>query len=87
MNETIGRLLTLGNVAKVFEWASRVVKLYNFAAGNQTAFRERQFTQPSTQWEFQCPRSGARKRLQTDGGSCSIGEVRIIRRTNVERFR
>ena len=40
MNETIGRLLTVGNVAQVFEWGSRVMKLYNFAAGNQTAFRK-----------------------------------------------
>jgi hypothetical protein len=30
MNETIGRLLAVGNVAEVFEWGSCVVKLYKF---------------------------------------------------------
>jgi hypothetical protein len=28
MNETPGRLLATGKVAKVFEWGSRIVKLY-----------------------------------------------------------
>ncbi len=28
MSETIDRLLAAGNVAEVFEWGSRVVKLY-----------------------------------------------------------
>jgi len=40
MNETIGRLLAVGNVAEVFEWGSRVVKLYKSTAAKPTAFRE-----------------------------------------------
>jgi len=40
MSETIGRLLAAGNVAEVFEWGSRVVKLYRSSARKSTAFRE-----------------------------------------------
>jgi aminoglycoside phosphotransferase (APT) family kinase protein len=40
MNETIGPLLATGNVAEVFEWGSRVVKLYRSPARKPTAFRE-----------------------------------------------
>src|SRR5438105_13000959 len=40
MRETIGRLLAAGNVAEVFEWGSRVVKIYRSAAAKQAAFRE-----------------------------------------------
>jgi aminoglycoside phosphotransferase (APT) family kinase protein len=40
MSETIGRLLAAGNVAEVFEWGSRVVKLYRSPARKATAFRE-----------------------------------------------
>ena len=40
MSESIGRLLAAGNVAEVFEWGSRVVKLYRTAAAKPTVFRE-----------------------------------------------
>ena len=40
MSERIGRLLAAGNVAEVFEWSSRVVKLYRSAAAKPTVFRE-----------------------------------------------
>ena len=40
MSETTGRLLAAGNVAEVFEWGSRVVKLYRSPARKPTAFRE-----------------------------------------------
>jgi tRNA A-37 threonylcarbamoyl transferase component Bud32 len=40
MGETIGGLLARGNVAEVFEWGSRVVKLYRSPARKPTAFRE-----------------------------------------------
>jgi hypothetical protein len=40
MSETIGRLLAAGNVAEVFEWGSRVVKLYRSSARIPTVFRE-----------------------------------------------
>ena len=40
MTETIGRLLAAGNVAEVFEWGSRVVKLYRSSARKPTVFRE-----------------------------------------------
>jgi hypothetical protein len=40
MSETIGRLLATGNVAEVFEWGSRVVKLYRSSARKHAAFCE-----------------------------------------------
>ena len=40
MNETTGRLLAVGNVAEVFEWGARVVKLYKSTAAKPAAFRE-----------------------------------------------
>jgi hypothetical protein len=40
MSKTIGRLLAAGNVAEVFEWGSRVVKLYRSSARKATVFRE-----------------------------------------------
>jgi hypothetical protein len=40
MSDTIGPLLATGNVAEVFEWGSRVVKLYRSPARKPTAFRE-----------------------------------------------
>jgi Ser/Thr protein kinase RdoA (MazF antagonist) len=40
MSESIGRLLAAGNVAEVFEWGSRVIKLYRSAAAKPTVFRE-----------------------------------------------
>jgi aminoglycoside phosphotransferase (APT) family kinase protein len=40
MGETVGRLLAAGNVAEVFEWGSRVIKLYRSAAAKPTVFRE-----------------------------------------------
>jgi hypothetical protein len=40
MNETVGALIAPGNVAEVFEWGSRVVKLYRPARAKQAAFRE-----------------------------------------------
>jgi tRNA A-37 threonylcarbamoyl transferase component Bud32 len=40
MRETIGPLLAAGNVAEVFEWDTRVVKLYRSPARKPTAFRE-----------------------------------------------
>jgi len=41
MSESIGRLLAAGNMAEVFEWGSRVVKLYlSVRSGKPTVFRE-----------------------------------------------
>ena len=40
MEKTIGRLLAVGHVAEVFEWGSRVLKLYKSTAAKPTAFRE-----------------------------------------------
>lgn len=38
--ETPGRLIAAGNVAEVFEWGPRVVKLYRSPGAKQVAFRE-----------------------------------------------
>jgi hypothetical protein len=40
MDETIGPLLAVGNVAEIFEWSSRVVKLYKSTGAKPAAFRE-----------------------------------------------
>ena len=40
MGETVGRLFAAGNVAEVFEWGSRVIKLYRSPAAKPTVFRE-----------------------------------------------
>src|SRR5262245_23131232 len=40
MVEAIGRLIAAGNVAEVFEWGFRILKLYRSAAAKQAAFRE-----------------------------------------------
>jgi len=38
--KTVGRLLAAGNVAEIFVWGSRVIKLYRSAAAKPTVFRE-----------------------------------------------
>src|SRR5215472_17519718 len=40
MSETIGRLLAAGQRAEVFEWGSRVVKLYRSTSAKEVTFRE-----------------------------------------------
>src|SRR5262250_515765 len=40
MSEPLGRLLAVGNVAEVFEYGPRVVKLYKAEAAKPVAFRE-----------------------------------------------
>jgi hypothetical protein len=40
MSDTVGRFLAAGNVAEVFEWDLRVVKLYRSPAAKPAAFRE-----------------------------------------------
>ena len=61
MNERIGRLLAVGNVAEVFEWGAR--------AASRELFAKRLFTRPPKQWDFRCPRFGAGKRLEVGGGA------------------
>jgi len=39
MTETVGRLLAIGNVAEIFEWGSRVLKLYKSTKAKPAAFR------------------------------------------------
>ena len=40
MEKTVGPLLAAGNVAEVFEWGIRVVKLYRLAAAKPVVLRE-----------------------------------------------
>ena len=40
MEEALGRLLATGNTAEIFEWGSRVIKLYKSPAAKPAAFRE-----------------------------------------------
>jgi len=40
MNESVGPLLAVGNVAEIFESGSRIVKLYKSTAAKPAAFRE-----------------------------------------------
>jgi hypothetical protein len=39
MTETLGRLLGAGNTAEVFEWGSRIMKLYKSPAAKRAVFR------------------------------------------------
>jgi hypothetical protein len=73
MNETIGRLLAVGNVAEVFEWGSRVVKLYKLSTAKPAAFREAATHAAAEAMGLPVPGSGACKRLEVGGGSCSTG--------------
>jgi hypothetical protein len=40
MEETLGRSLATGNTAEIFEWGSRVIKLYKSPSAKRAAFRE-----------------------------------------------
>ena len=40
MEEALGRSLATGNTAEIFEWGSRVMKLYKSPAAKPAAFRE-----------------------------------------------
>jgi hypothetical protein len=40
MEERLGRLLATGNTAEIFEWGSRVMKLYKSPAAKRAAFHE-----------------------------------------------
>ena len=40
MNETTGRLLAVGNVAEVFEWGARALKLYKSTTAKPAVFHE-----------------------------------------------
>ena len=40
MNKTIGRLLAIGNVAEVFEWGARALKLYKSTTAKPAVFQE-----------------------------------------------
>jgi hypothetical protein len=52
MNETIDRLLAIGNVAEVLEWGAHVVP----PRPSRQHSAKRQFIRPSKQSDFQCPR-------------------------------
>jgi hypothetical protein len=73
MDETIGRLLAVGNVAEVFEWWSRVLKLYKSAAAKPAAFREAAIHAAAEALGLPVQGSGACKKSKVDGGSCSTG--------------
>jgi hypothetical protein len=40
MEEKLGRLLAIGNTAEIFEWGSRIIKLYKSSATKGAAFHE-----------------------------------------------
>jgi hypothetical protein len=61
MNETIGRWLGAGDVAEIFEWGSRVVKLYKSTAATPAAFREAAIQAAVEASGLPVPPSGARK--------------------------
>lgn len=40
MEDTLGRCLATGNTAEIFEWGSKVLKLYKSPTAKQAAFQE-----------------------------------------------
>src|SRR5215469_11882806 len=69
MSETLGRLLAAGQRAEVFEWGSRVVKIYGSTGLKQVVFRERRSMRPWRPWGFPFPRFGACTRSTAAGVS------------------
>jgi hypothetical protein len=61
MNERIGRWLAVGDVAEIFEWGSRVVKLYKSTAAKPAAFRKVAIQAAVEASGLPVPPSGARK--------------------------
>lgn len=61
MNERIGRWLAVGDVAEIFEWGSRVVKLYKSTAAKPVAFRKVAIQAALEASGLPVPPSGARK--------------------------
>src|SRR6516164_11186170 len=84
MSETIGRLLAAGNVAEVFEWGSRAVKLYRSAARKPTAFREAAIHAAVEAMELPVPAVWG---VQEVGGRWGIGFDRVKERSFAERMR
>ena len=71
MSETIGRLLAAGNVAEVFEWGARVVKLYRSPARKPTVFREAAIHAAVEAMALPVPAVGACSRSAGAGASYS----------------
>jgi hypothetical protein len=71
MSEIIGHLLAAGQRAEVFEWGSRVVKLYRSTAAKRVIFGEAAIHAAVEALGFPFPRSGAYSRSATAGASCS----------------
>ena len=61
MNERTGRWLAVGDVAEIFEWGSRVVKLYKSTAAKPSAFRKVAIQAAVEASGLPVPPSGARK--------------------------
>jgi hypothetical protein len=73
MEKTVGPLLAAGNVAEVFEWGSRVVKLYRLAAAKPVVFREAAIHAVVEAMGLPVPQSGACNRSVMGGASFSTG--------------
>ena len=85
MNETIGRLLAVGNVAEVFEWGAHVVKLYKSAAAKPAAFREAAIHAAVEAMALPVPKVVERARDRRPmGDRIRPGEASLFRRANLE---
>jgi hypothetical protein len=73
MNESIGRLLAVGNVAEVFEWGPRVMKLYKSTAAKPAAFREAAIHAAVEAMGLPSPKIWSVPKSQVGGVSSSTG--------------
>ena len=67
MEEALGRSLATGNTAEIFEWGSRVVKLYKSPAANEQPSMRQQRAQPWSLWDFRFREFGMCMRSEADG--------------------
>ena len=85
MNEKVGNLLAVGNVAEVFEWGARVVKLYKSIAAKPAAFREAAITRGRRSNGAAGTKGLERPRDRRSMGSCvQPGGASLIRGANVK---
>jgi len=69
--EALGRPLASGNTAEIFEWGSRVMKLYRSPAAKWAAFREAAMSAAVEVLGLPVPKVWG-MRAEADGQLCSI---------------
>jgi hypothetical protein len=87
MTEALGRLLAVGNVAEIFEWGSRVLKLYKSTAAKPTAFREAAINAVAEALGLPVPRVWSVQEIGGRWGLVVDREPGLVCRANVKQSR